>query len=134
MYFVIFFVIGYFMFSIMFSIVGASVNTDAEAQQFAAPISYLLLIPFIMGIMVTQNPNTLLVMIASFFPLFTPTLMFMRICVAVPDFSQIAISILVSVLFTMFLAWLGAKIFRVGILMYGKKPSIKEIIRWTKYK
>ena len=133
-YFTIFFIIGYFMFSIMFSIVGASVNTDQEAQQYAAPITYLLLIPFIIGIMVTQNPNTPLVIIASLFPLFTPTLMFMRISVAVPSFIQIALSMVLSILFTMFLAWLGAKIFRVGILMYGKKPSIKEIMKWVKYK
>jgi ABC-2 type transport system permease protein len=118
----------------MFSIVGASVNTDQEAQQFAAPITYLLIIPFIIGIMVTQNPNTPLVIIASLFPLFSPTLMFMRISVAVPAFEQIALSILLSILFTMFLAWLGAKIFRIGILMYGKKPSIKEIMRWIRYK
>ena len=133
-YFIIFFVIGYFMFSIFFSIVGASVNTDQEAQQYAAPITYLMFIPFIIGIMVTQNPNTPLVIIASLFPLFTPTLMFMRVSVAVPAFSQIALSIVLSILFTMFLAWLGAKIFRVGILMYGKKPSVKEIMRWVRYK
>lgn len=133
-YFIIFFIIGYFMYSILFSIVGASVNTDQEAQQFAAPITYLLIIPFIIGIVVTQNPNTPLVIAASLFPLFTPTLMFMRISVAVPPFFQIAISIVLSSLFTMFLAWLGAKIFRVGILMYGKKPSIKEMMHWIRYK
>ena len=85
-YFVVFFILGYFMYSILFSIVGAAVNTDQEAQQFAAPITYLLVIPFILGIMVTQNPNSLPVVIASLFPLFTPTLMFMRIGVAIPSF------------------------------------------------
>lgn len=134
LYFLIFFIIGYFMYSVLFSIVGASVNTDQEAQQFAAPITYLLIIPMIIGIIVTQNPNTPLVVAASLFPLFTPTLMFMRICVAVPSFYQVALSIVLSILFTMFLAWLGAKIFRVGVLMYGKKPSIKEIMKWVKYK
>jgi ABC-2 type transport system permease protein len=133
-YFFIFFTIGYFMYSILFSIVGASVNTDQEAQQFAAPIIYLLLIPFILGIMVTQNPNMPVVIISSLFPLFTPTLMFMRISVAIPSFFQIMSSIVISVLFTLFLAWLGARIFRVGILMYGKKPSIKEILRWIRHK
>lgn len=133
-YFVIFFIIGYFMYSILFSIVGASVNTDQEAQQFSAPITYLLIIPFMIGIMVTQNPNTPLVIASSLFPLFTPTLMFMRISVAIPPFSQILLSIVISILFTFFLAWLGAKIFRTGILMYGKKPSIKEMIRWIKYR
>lgn len=133
-YFTIFFVIGYFMFAILFSIVGASVNTDQEAQQFAAPLSYLLVIPFLIGIMVSQNPNTPLVVLASLFPLFTPTLMFMRIGVAVPAFSQIALAIILNIIFIIFLAWLGAKIFRVGILMYGKKPTLKEMIRWAKYK
>ncbi len=134
LYFVLFFIIGYFMYAILFSIVGASVNTDQEAQQYAAPITYLLIIPFMIGIMVTQNPNTPLVIATSLFPLFTPTLMFMRISVAPPAFSQILLSIFLSMGFTLFLAWLGAKIFRVGILMYGKKPSMKEIIKWTRYK
>jgi len=133
-YFVVFFILGYFMFSVLFSIVGASVNTDQEAQQYATPISFLLIIPFIIGIMITQNPNTSIVVLASFFPLFTPTLMFMRISVSIPSFFQIACSILSSLIFTMFLAWLGAKIFRTGILMYGKKPSLKEIIKWTMYR
>lgn len=133
-YFVIFFVLGYFMYSILFSIVGASVNTDQEAQQFAAPITYLMIIPFILGIMVTQNPNSAPVVIASLFPLFSPTLMFMRISVAVPSFFQILLSIVLSLLTIIFMAWLGAKIFRTGLLMYGKKPSIKEIFKWIRYK
>ncbi len=133
-YFIIFFIIGYFMYAILFSIVGASVNTDQEAQQYAAPITYLLIIPFMIGIMVTQNPNTPLVTGASLFPMFTPTLMFMRISVAMPPFGQILLSIFLSIMFTFFLAWLGAKIFRTGILMYGKKPSLKEMIRWLRYR
>ncbi len=132
-YFVIFFLIGYFMYSILFAIVGAAVNTDQEAQQYAAPISYLLFVPFIIGMMVTQNPNTPVVFVLSLIPLFTPLLMFMRISIAVPPFAQIALSIALSIACTFFFAWLGAKIFRVGILMYGKKPSVNEIIR-IKYK
>lgn len=134
LYFFIFFVIGYFMYSILYSVVGASVNTDQEAQQFATPITYLLFIPFIIGVIVTQNPNTPFVVISSMFPLFTPTLMFMRISVAIPSLLQIITSMIMSILFTFFLAWLGAKIFRVGILMYGKKPTIKEIFKWIRYK
>ncbi len=134
MYFVVFFVLGYFMYSILFSIVGASVNTDQEAQQFSAPISYLLIIPFVLGVMVTQNPNSFPVVVASLFPLFSPTLMFMRISVAMPSMWQVMLSLLLSALFTWFLAWLGAKIFRTGLLMYGKKPSIHEILKWIRYK
>ncbi len=134
LYFIIFFIIGYFMFSVLFSIVGASVNTDQEAQQFAAPITYLMIIPFIMGIIVTQNPNTPLVIGASLFPLFTPTLMFMRITVSMPPMIQVWGSIAGSILFTILLMWFSAKIFRTGILMYGKKPTIKEMLKWLKYK
>jgi ABC-2 type transport system permease protein len=72
--------------------------------------------------------------ISSFIPLFTPTLMFMRITVSPPPLLQILSSIFMSLVFISFLAWLGAKIFRVGILMYGKKPSLKEIFRWVRYK
>jgi len=133
-YFVIFFIIGYFMYSILFAIVGAAVNSDYEAQQFSAPISYLLFIPFVIGVVVTQSANTPLVIITSMFPLFTPTLMFMRISITVPPFFQVALSIILSILFTMFLAWVGAKIFRVGILMYGKRPTVNQIIKWARYK
>ena len=134
LYFIIFFLLGFFMYAILFSIVGAAVNTDQEAQQFAAPISYLLIIPFVMGIMVTQSPNSPVAVISSFIPLFTPTLMFMRITVSPPPLLQILSSIFLSLGFIAFLAWLGAKIFRVGILMYGKKPSLGEILRWIRYK
>lgn len=134
LYFLLFFIIGYFMYAILFSIVGAAVNSDEEAQQFAAPITFFLFIPFVIGIAVTQDPNTPLVTAASLFPLFTPTLMFLRINVAVPPLFQIVLSIFLSSLFTLFLAWLGARIFRIGILMYGKKPSLKEIMRWLTYK
>ncbi|MGE5343046.1 MAG: ABC transporter permease [Candidatus Omnitrophota bacterium] len=133
-YFIVFFIIGYFMSAILFAIIGASVNTDQEAQQFAAPLIYLLFIPFIIGVVVTQSPDTLFVIVVSMFPLFTPTLMFMRITVAIPALWQVWTSIAISAIFTIFLAWLGAKIFRVGILMYGKKPTIKEMMKWLRYK
>lgn len=133
-WFVVFFLVGYFMYAILFSIVGASVNTDQEAQQFAAPISYLLIIPFILGIMVTQSPDSLPVVIASFIPLFTPTLMFMRISVSMPPAGQVWTSLFLSMATVWLLAWLGAKIFRTGLLMYGKKPSLREITRWARYR
>jgi len=134
LWFVVFFLVGYFMYAILFSIVGASVNTDQEAQQFAAPISYLLIIPFILGIMVTQSPDSLPVVIASFIPLFTPTLMFMRISVSMPPAGQVWIALFLSMATIWLLAWLGAKIFRTGLLMYGKKPSLREITRWARYR
>ena len=133
-FFVVFFILGFFLYAILFSIVGASVNTDQEAQQFSAIITWTMLVPYLIGISVTQNPNTTLATVVSLIPLFTPILMFMRITASMPPPFQIWISIAVTSLTIYLLAWVGAKIFRVGILMYGKKPSFKEILRWIRYK
>lgn len=132
-YFVLFFVLGYFMYAIMFATLGAAVNTDQEAQQFSAPIIYMIMIPFFLGIVVTQNPNTPLALIASLVPFFTPILMFMRITVSMPPFLQILAGIGLTLLTIVGLAWVGARIFRTGILMYGKKPNFKEMLRWMRY-
>ena len=74
--------LGFFIYAILFAIIGAAVNTDQEAQQFAAVLSYLLIVPYILGIMAIQNPNSTLAVVSSLIPLFTPILMFMRITVA----------------------------------------------------
>ena len=134
LYFLLYFLCGYFIYAILFAIVGAAVNTDQEAQQYAAPIVYLLLVPFFIGMMVTQNPSSPVAVIASFFPLFTPILMFMRITVQNPGPLQIALALALCAATILVLAWLGAKIFRVGILMFGKKPTLKEICRWARHR
>jgi len=133
-YFIVFFVLGFVMYSILFAIIGASVNTDQEAQQLGAPVIYMLMIPFFVGMMVTQNPHSPIAVVISLIPLFTPLLMFMRIVVSMPPLIQVFASILLSIGTIMFLAWVGAKIFRTGILMYGKKPTLGEILRWVRYK
>lgn len=130
-YFAVFFVLGYFSFAILFSLVGAAVNTDEEAQQYSAPISYLLLVPFLLGVtMVTQNADSPVVVVSSLLPFFSPMLMFMRISMAMPPLWQIALSIVASLVTIWILIRAGARIFRVGILMYGKKPTLKEILNW----
>ncbi len=133
-YFVIFFTLGFFIYAIPYAIVGAAVNTDQEAQQFSAAITWMMLIPYFIGFSATQNPNTTLAVVASLIPIFTPILMFMRIASAIPPFWQIAASIALCVLTVWGFFWLGARIFRVGMLMYGKKPSLGEMLRWLRYK
>ncbi|MEW6455454.1 MAG: ABC transporter permease [Acidobacteriota bacterium] len=133
-YFTIFFLLGYFLYSTMFAAIGAISGTLHEAQQLMAPITYFLIIPFILGIAVAQNPNTMLATLFSLFPLFTPTLMFMRITFTPPPGIQIFISIVLLMIATLFTTWVSAKIFRTGILMYGKRPNFKEILRWIKAK
>jgi ABC-2 type transport system permease protein len=134
LYFVIFFILGFFVYAIPYAFIGAAVNTDQEAQQFASVLSILIIVPYILGISALQNPNSTLTLAASLFPLFTPILMFMRITTALPPLWQIVTSIGLCILTIWGLAWLGAKIFRVGMLMYGKKPSLGEMLRWVRYK
>jgi ABC-2 type transport system permease protein len=133
-YFVVFFILGFFTYAIPYAFIGAAVNTDQEAQQFASVLSVIIIVPYLLGISAIQNPNSTLTMVASLFPLFTPILMFMRITTALPPLWQILTSIGLCVLTIWGLAWLGAKIFRVGMLMYGKKPNLGEILRWVRYK
>jgi ABC-2 type transport system permease protein len=134
LYFVIFFVLGFFTYAIPYAFIGAAVNTDQEAQQFASVLSVIIIVPYLLGISAIQNPNSTLTTVASLFPLFTPILMFMRITTALPPLWQILTSIGLCLLTIWGLAWLGAKIFRVGMLMYGKKPSLGEILRWVRYR
>ncbi len=134
LYFVIFFILGFFIYAIPYAFIGAAVNTDQEAQQFASVLSVIIIVPYLLGISAIQNPNSTLTLAASLFPLFTPILMFMRITTALPPLWQILTSIGLCVLTIWGLAWLGAKIFRVGMLMYGKKPSLGEMLRWIRYK
>ncbi|MFQ6083061.1 MAG: ABC transporter permease, partial [Candidatus Aminicenantia bacterium] len=133
-FFVIFFLLGFFLFATLFAAVGAVTNSDHEAQQLAAPITYILIIPFILAFLTAQNPNGLISTILSFVPFFTPTVMFMRINITSPPLYQILASILLLIITIMFIIWVTAKIFRVGILMYGKRPSLKEIVKWIKYR
>ena len=134
LYFVIFFILGFFTYAIPYAFIGAAVNTDQEAQQFASVLSVIIIVPYLLGISAIQNPNSTLTTVASLFPLFTPILMFMRITTALPPLWQILTSIGLCALTIWGLAWLGAKIFRVGMLMYGKKPSLGELLRWIRYK
>jgi ABC-2 type transport system permease protein len=134
LYFVIFFILGFFTSAIPDAFIGAAVNTDQEAQQFASVLSVIIIVPYLLGISAIQNPNSTLTTVASLFPLFTPILMFMRITTALPPLWQILTSVGLCLLTIWGLAWLGAKIFRVGMLMYGKKPNLGEILRWVRYK
>ncbi len=133
-FFIIFFILGFFLYATIFAAIGAITNTDYEAQQLAAPITWALVIPFIIAIMTTRNPNGIIPVIFSFIPFFTPTVMFMRVSIIQPPFYEVMFSIILMILTVLLLVWLTAKIFRVGILMYGKRPSFKELLKWIKYK
>ena len=133
-YFVIFFILGYFLYGTFYAAIGSMVNSEKEAQQLIMPVSLFLIIPMLMMALIMRSPNSSLSVILSMVPFFSPILMLMRICVLLPPFPEIAASIVLLLLTIAMMMWLTARIYRVGILMYGKRPRLKEIIKWMKYK
>ena len=132
-YFIVFFVLGYLLFATIYAALGAMVNTDQDAQQLQFPVIMLIIIAFILAFYIIKNPTANLSKIISLIPFFSPITMFTRIAVQMPPFSEILLSIMILILTIVFFIWLAAKIFRVGILMYGKRPTLSELINWIRY-
>ncbi len=131
--FVIYFIGGYFLYSSFYAAIGAAVDNQTDSQQFLLPILMPLILSVYIGFFtVVNDPHGSVAVIFSMIPLTSPIVMLMRIPFGVPWW-QIAIS--VSLLFATFflVVWFAAKIYRVGILMYGKKPTWKELYKWLKY-
>ena len=131
--FVLYFLGGYLLYASIFAAIGAAVDNQTDAQQFLMPITIVLIVALYIGILtVPEDPNGIVAQIFSFIPLTSPIVMMMRIPHGVPIFEQI-ISILILFFSVILIIWIAAKIYRIGILMYGKKPSYKELIKWLKY-
>ncbi len=129
----VFLVLGYFLYSTLYAMVGAMVSSEEDGQQAQMPITILLVLPYILSSFVLSKPDSTIAIVLSMIPFFSPILMFMRITVQQPPWWQIALSI-VLLIGTIFGAiWFAAKIYRVGVLMYGKRPSLPELIKWLKY-
>ncbi len=131
--FIIFFIGGYLLYSSLYAAIGAAVDNETDTQQFLLPIIMPLVIAVYVGLFtVIEDPHGTVSTVFSFIPLTSPVVMLMRIPFGVPIWQQ-AISVLLLVGSFMFTVWFAAKIYRVGILMYGKKPSYKELFKWLKY-
>ena len=131
--FLVYFIGGYFLYSSFYASIGAAVDNETDSQQFLLPIIMPLILGVYIGFFtVINDPHGTVATVFSMIPLTSPIVMMMRIPFGVPWW-QIAIS--VTILFTTFLGvvWFAAKIYRVGILMYGKKPTWKELYKWLKY-
>ena len=131
--FFLFYIGGYLIYSSLFAAVGSAVENASEAQQFLLPVTIPILVSFFLGQAIIQDPDSNLAFWASMFPLTSPIDMMVRLPFGVPNW-QIALSFGLLVLGFMGTTWLAGKIYRVGILMYGKKPSWKEITKWVFYK
>jgi ABC-2 type transport system permease protein len=131
--FVTFYLLGFGLYSTMFAAVGAMVNSEQEAQQLQFFVMLPLIISMIMMMMVIKNPNDPVVVFMSMVPFCAPMLMYLRTVVEQPPVWQVALSISICAATIAFMVFLCARIYRVGILMYGKKPTLPEIIKWIKY-
>lgn len=132
---ILFFLMGFVFYSGIFAAVGAMVNSEDEGQQYQGPLMLLIWIGFFIMLAVARNPETTQAFWISLFPLYTPIIMFARITVSDPLLpSGTLLSVIVMLASTVGIIFLTAKIYRVGILMYGKKPSFREAIKWLKYK
>lgn len=131
--FLIFFIGGYFLYSSIYAAIGAAVDNETDTQQFMLPIIIPLMLAMYVGFFaVIENPHGTISVIFSHIPLTSPIVMLMRIPFGVPWW-EILISMLLLFATFAFVVWFAAKIYRVGILMYGKKPTYKELYKWLKY-
>jgi ABC-2 type transport system permease protein len=131
-HFFLFFVLGFFLFSAFYGSVGAAFNNIQEAQQFASVGAIFAVAPMLLFWMVLNDPDSPLSVVASLIPFFTPLLMLLRLAVKEPPFWQVLLGYVLTVGLTWGMVWVSARIYRVGILMYGKKPSLPEIWRWIR--
>ena len=132
--FIFYFLGGYMLYSSLFAAVGAAVDNETDTQQFMLPI----MLPLILGVYVgfatvINDPHGSIAVLFSHIPLTSPIVMLMRVPFGV-SWYELAISMTLLVITFVFMVWLAAKIYRVGILMYGKKPTYKDLYKWLKYK
>jgi len=132
-YVFVFLLVGYLLYASIFSAVGAMVSNEQDMQQAQAPVTVLIVVPVVLFGFIMRNPNSTLAIILSWIPFFAPILMPLRIALQMPPLWQIAVSIILLALCTLTVVYLSARIYRVGILMYGKRPSLVEIARWLRY-
>jgi ABC-2 type transport system permease protein len=131
--FVVYFIGGYFLYSSFYAAIGAAVDSETDSQQFLLPIIMPLVLAVYIGFFtVIHDPHGTIAIVFSMIPLTSPIVMMMRIPFGVPLW-QLAISVTLLFGTFFFVVWFAAKIYRVGILMYGKKPTWRELYKWLQY-
>jgi ABC-2 type transport system permease protein len=128
-----YFLLGFFFYSAIAAAVGASVSSEQEIQQFSIVIVAPLTVGMVMISYIVSNPTALPVVLLSLFPPCAPSVMFLRMSSQMPPAWQIALSMLLMVVFIWGAIWFASRIYRVGILMYGKRATLPEILRWMRY-
>ena len=131
--FVLFFVFGYLLYASMFAAIGSAVENEADSQQLVLPLTIPLMIGFLIAMFAYKSPDSAVVFWGSMIPFTSPMVMLTRVLFGVPTW-QIVLSVSILVLTFVLCAWLSAKIYKVGILMFGKKSTFKDLWKWLKMK
>jgi len=134
-YFVIYFVLGFLMFSSILAGIGSVCNTLKEAQSLMMPITFIFILPMVAWFNLAQRPDGPLARVLSFLPPLTPMVMTLRLAsTPPPSFLEVFASIILLAAFVPAVMWVAAKVFRTGILMYGKRPCLWEVLHWLRQK
>ena len=130
--FTIYFILGFLMYAGLFSVVGSVLSSEQDIQPVQAVLSMIGILPVALAILVLQDPDSLLVAVLSYVPLLTPTLMILRMVISAPSVIQIVSTMAVLFFSLIVTLRLASKIFHVALLMHGKKPSFREIMKWVR--
>lgn len=130
--FIVFFLLGYLLYATMFAAIGSLVDNNTDSQQFTLPVTVPLIIAILSAIYIVNNPDGSLAVWLSMIPFTSPVVMMVRIPFGIPIWQVVVSALLLAGTFVG-MTWVAAKIYRTGILMYGKKPTYKEIFKWLKY-
>jgi ABC-2 type transport system permease protein len=128
----VYFLLGYLLYAAIFVAAGSPVTTEQEAQQITSYVSLTLVFPVVLALPVMQNPDSTLVKVLSFIPIFTPSLMVMRLPIQMPTIWEIVGTIAVLIVSVWGMMWVAGKVFRTAILVYGKRPTLSELYRWLR--
>ena len=130
----LFFLLGFFLYGALYVSIGAAVNSQQEAQSLVFPV----VLPLVVGVMffpvVLGSPDSGLSVALSLVPFWTPLLMFLRMTVVTPPAWQVGLGLALTLASIAALTWAAARIYRVGILMHGKRPTFPEILRWVRHR
>lgn len=132
-FFVVYFLLGYFLYATLFVMVGGIVSNEEDGQHMQFPLMILILLAPVASSFVWRQPDSIPATTISLFPFFSPFAMFLRIAIQQPPLWQIALSILLMIASILGAVWLAAKFYRIGVLMYGKPPTLPEMAKWLRY-
>ena len=124
-FFLVFFVLGYLLLACIYAALGSLVNRTEEVNSITTPVNLVMVAIYLVSIWALSNPEADIVKGLSFVPFFTPMLMFIRIALSSPGWWEVALSILILAASSLFFAWVAAKVYRTGVLLYGKRPSFR---------